>query len=387
MKTIRGFQLLLIAWLTGCLSASASGDPLAQWHKVQMTGSVPFLSSIRYGHGKWLGLQRDEVAAASFLVESTDGRDWMIQQAFGPGDSVTDLDFADGLWVLAGTRQETNLLVLTSTNAVNWSSPSLPQVTVSPGGSWMLRRSPAEWFLIPWAMNVFLRSSDGERWALSPMVNPRVASQLPADGLIRLMDIVYGDGRWVAILNVDAETSWSALAVSTNLADWEWWQALPRGQLFGRLQFSHGLWIGVAYNSWVGCSLGTTLITSTDGASWTPRFGNPGPAYELDFDERFVLVGNRVFAGASPRGLCGVPGAVLPPPATFESDPLVSLRLKQPGELTVTRASGIPVVVEASVDLRQWQTLTNLPLGQAVQPLADRAVTGLPARFYRARTP
>jgi hypothetical protein len=40
-----------------------------------------------------------------------------------------------------------------------------------------------------------------------------------------------------------------------------------------------------------------------------------------------------------------------------------------------------------SEDVRQWNILTNLPSGDALQSFTDLSGSNAPARFYRVRTP
>ena len=377
MKTLRSIQLLLMAGVLSQSAAAAAGDPLDQWHEFQMTGRIPNLQTIRYAQGKWLGLHRDGSTGADSLVTSIDGRNWTIHTTFESSATVTDLDFASGLWLAVGTCQATNVFVLTSTNAVDWNSSTLPRGAGASIGLWRIRRSPTEWILL--ANASCFRSPDGRSWTASQLSPP-------------WLDIVYGDGHWVAIVNewLVGDVSVGSLAISTNLTDWQWWSrpALPLNRIFYSLKCADGLWFGVTGDYWTACSAGTSVFSWTGGTNWiTPRFSAPSPGQQLD--GQIILVNNRLLASASMPWGCGVacPGCPPPPVPIFESAPLISLEQNQPGELIINRAAGIPVAVESTDDLRQWHTLTNLPLGQAVQPFTDPTASSLPARFYRARTP
>ena len=362
MKTIRPVELICLALLPWCVAAADAGDPLDQWHEIQITGSIPN-HVIRYGQGKWLGLKRDEATGASSLVTSTNGRDWTIHTAFEASETVADLHFADGLWLAVGTRESTNVLVLTSTNGADWSSATFPRREDE--FPERIRRGAEEWILFGSGSASFFRSADGRTWTASRL------GPAPTDtGWIE--DIVYSDGRWIALVGGGCEGCYQGLAASTNLTDWQWWQTwegspFSQNTVFRGLNFEHGLWFGRAGPYW-WTSPGQAgrednFVTSNDGRNWIIHNAPAGPV---------TLINGRLFALS--RGI-------------WESDPLISLQQNRPGDLIVHRGAGIPVVLESSDDVHQWYTLTNLPLGQPVQPFTDPAGSSMPARFYRVRTP
>lgn len=395
MKSLRALLRSLVACFSLQLSmaGAGAGDPLDQWREVETTGNAPD-RAIRSGSGKWLGLKHDSLAGGS-LVTSTNGRHWAVQGTFEASEHPTDLEYADGLWVLVGCRGPTNIFLQVSTNGVDWISiPTPPGADLSmqpqPHAPFV-RRTPGEWFVMSMTSSWVLRSPDGLIWTASPLASPLTAMELshPPPSGFRIVDVLYSEGRWVAVVNEDFDAfGVGSLAMSTNLTHWEWWRrpALPMNGLFHGLKYAHGLWFGVIGSHWVTCSVGTMVISSADGINWVARFAAPN-ASGPELGGEIALADNRLRAIASIPWQCGAITNHAPVLPIFESDPLVSLHQSGPGEIVVARASGIPVVVEASADLRHWQTMTNLPVGPAVQPLTDPGASGIPARFYRVRTP
>jgi hypothetical protein len=379
MSALRSVLLPLLGALQFQI-AGAAEDPLDQWHESDVTGSLPNFTTC-YGQGKWLELRDSSVVASTNRVH------WETALVLGNDERPTDLAFANRLWVLAGARESTNLFVLTSADGVYWEPAALP-----PGDGFAqapsIRHSPHEWVLLS---SRILRSQDGRNWAASPIGPSHIASQLNTfpNSAIRLVDIVYGDGQWIAAANVDLDSiGYGALAVSNNLTDWQWWQgrALPSNSLFYSLKYHHGLFFGVIGSYWFGCSAGTSVVTSTDGANWISR-SSPGPGRELNGP--IALIDGRLVTMAASTSLCVVITPDPPPPVVFklESDPLISLQQEGPGELIVRRAEGISVILEASEDLLRWNVLAHLPSGDSVQPYTDPARSNIKTRFYRVRTP
>jgi hypothetical protein len=358
MKLHRAHQLSVVASLFAQFAAVA-GDPLDHWHQIGTSGILPS-GAIEFGAGKYLGLD------GVHLLVSTNLRDWAITRTFGSDEQPTDLGFSDGLWVLTGQRQRTNIFILTSANGEIWSSAAS-----SPRGEvdyyWpQVRRSPDEWIITTGSTN-FLRSADGQTWTWS----------WSDDGA---RDLTYTDGFWVSIGHGSTPVTFCCIVASTNnFTDSQWWRPwpLPAGSTFYSLRFAHGLWFGtVGPASSVGETPETSIVTSTDGTNWTTRYVGPGLSDLRMINGRLLAVS---FTSSTVSGAGAGP--------MLDSDPLISLQSSGPGNLTLRRASGIPLALEWSDDFRHWSTLTRVPFGDPTETFTDPAARNAAARFYRARTP
>jgi len=364
MKTILFIFVAAIAWLALQLPAAAADDPLDNWHLVDTTGNPPS-SLIRYGQGKWLGAD-----SQAHLVSSTNGTHWEIARTFGVEDHLIDLEYANGLWVLLLSRQSTNLLVESSLDGITWSEaavPVLPPPDFRPyiNGGLRLLNSGGEW-VVRVRKRLVLRSTDGRNWTMSELGVP------PGE---EIFDLAYGDGKWVA--QVMSGAPYPYLSSSTNLINWEWWRSWPpddSNNVFYSLKHFNGVWFGTRSSYVHESGPEYSILTSTDGTQWTRRI-HPSLHEVTLIDNRLVVSGaNYVYEGGYWTN------------RLFESDALVSLRVNRPGEVSVRRAAGFPVVVEASDDLQTWHTLTNLAAGLPIETVTD-TVTNASKRFYRAHTP
>src|SRR5262245_28910971 len=97
MAILRSVSLFFVASVLSPMAAAAA-DPLDQWHEVRITGNIP-KHVIRHAQEKWLGLKWRSASNgidASFLLASTNGRDWITQTVF-ESSYLTDMEFGDGL--------------------------------------------------------------------------------------------------------------------------------------------------------------------------------------------------------------------------------------------------------------------------------------------------
>lgn len=328
------------------------------------TGSLPSWA-IRHGGGKWLGLDPH-----GRLVSSTNGLHWQVSRSFEADGSPRDLDYANGLWVLAGA-QSTNVFVLTSEDGATWDRVILPSIPPDELG-WLpysratVRRGNGEW-VVRAGYRWVLRSTNGRNWELSALGLPPEAG---------IWDLTYCEGRWIA--QVKFFYVCYPFACSTNLIDWEWWMPWPAGyeeQTFSNLKFFNGLWYCVSSPYWFeGLTEEVPVLTSTDGTNWMVRHVENGLS-------DLSIINGRLVAFALSYTRIGGSGRS----AMFTSDPLVSLQLATRGTLTVQRAAGMPVVVQWTEDFQTWQTL-NLTFGQSLEKVTD-STDAVTRRFYRAHCP
>jgi hypothetical protein len=329
------------------------------------TGSPPS-SAIRYGQGRCLAFD-----PFGRLVSSTNGLHWQISRTFEPDEGPSDLDYADGLWVLVGALS-TNIFLLTSEDGATWDRVALPIIPPYngevPTSGIKVRHGAGEW-VVRVRNRLVLRSIDGRNWTLSELGAPPAGS---------IYDLTYGDGRWVAQVHMFGSTY--PFACSTNLINWEWWKPWPAdhaGHAFQSLKFFNGLWFGVTSQLvHQGGPENRSVVTSTDGTNWITRH------VEQDLTDVSLINGRFVTVGYTYPAVLGAQGIAW----MLTSDALTTLRQNRAGELTVVRAAGMPVAVQWTEDLQTWHTLTNLPAGQSTVTIGD-APTNATKRFYRALTP
>ena len=371
MKTLLLRYAVLAACAAAQFRASGAGDPLDHWSQMDATGPIP-AGAIRYGGGKWLGLDPD-----GRLVSSTNGLHWQVSRTFEAGESPGDLDYANGLWVLVGA-QSTNVFVLTSEDGAVWERSVVPAIPPDVGGAPIsyglkVRRGGGEW-VVRVGHRWVLKSTNGRNWALSVLGSPPEGE---------IWDLTYGDHKWVAqVKELDVFTAFP-FACSTNLIDWEWWNPWPSGYAgreFIDLKFFNGVWFGVPWPMVIDgiapFRMQLPVLTSTDGTNWIVRH------VETNLSGLSIINGRLVALSYTGPGVVGGSGRSM----MLTSDPLVSLQLATRGTLTVQRAAGMPVVVEWTEDFHTWQTLTNLASGQPLETVTDSS-DGITKRFYRAHSP
>jgi hypothetical protein len=299
--------------------------------------------TIAYGQEKWLGIN-----VANQLLSSRNARTWSVVTAFPPDQQFKRLRFGGGIWLLSGSEQDTNIVVLSSRDGQNWNRLAL---SLESGAIQSLRYSDGKWSLayVPTSAQTLrvLESVDAQNWTVSNIPQP-------------ISDLVFGNGQWLAIGPSGADCR--PLMVSTNLTDW---QKLDEHG-FLQLEYANGLYYALVGPCIWGCCGGEEydVITSTDGNLWTHRFKGVQLADITLANGRLLAVGEY--------------GSIL------QSDPLLSLQKEPLGELIIRKASGLPAQVEVSDDLLHWLTLTNIPPGPILQSVDDPNLTA-PYRFYRAR--
>lgn len=120
-----------------------------------------------------------------------------------------------------------------------------------------------------------------------------------------------------------------------------------------------------------------TVITSPDGITWNT------PTYAADNDFYGVVP---AFGGFTAVGKDGV---VLQSSESIVPPKLGPIELLARGAalVTVTAAAGQTNSIQASTDLVNWLTFTNLVLTNVVGQFVDPSAPGFPRRFYRTVAP
>jgi len=308
---------------------------LDHWQQLNADAAPLPTQAIGYGQGKFLGLNNQHE-----LLASTNARQWTLTKTFLSTEFPNALAFADGLWVLGGMILGENVpFLLTSADGATWNSAS---ILGKPSGFFNLgriRHTSEGWTALSspglsGSSDWLLQSQDGRTWTWSQ-----------ANDSDEALAVSLSNGSWVE----------TPPLTCTDHRIWPWETV------------SQGFRIGISAG---GCSGGpqARFATSTDGMTWVER----DIGTEVSNLSNFTLSNGRLIVLGS---------------SIVQSDSLLSIEQNRPGDLVIRRALGIPVVVESSEDLRQWHTLTNLSLGQAIDSFTDPEPGISAARFYRARTP
>jgi hypothetical protein len=93
------------AWILASTDGGATWTPRSP---ALPGGARHQLLDVAFGHGRFVVSGRDDDAQASFLNTSEDGALWTLRPAPWAGDAVSDVAFADGLFVAVGARTWTS---------------------------------------------------------------------------------------------------------------------------------------------------------------------------------------------------------------------------------------------------------------------------------------
>jgi len=204
-----------------------------------------------------------------------------------------------------------------------------------------------------WQANrgTILTSVDGMTW------NQTISEDYSLQG------ITYGHGQFVAVNGSTVMTSVDGVV----------WNRFNSGtptststQGLQHVVYADGQFVAVG-------ELGA-IATSSDGATWKSRISKT--SNELSG----VAYGNGTFV------VVGFAGTIL---QSGKVGPRLGIQL-QPGDLvqgTINGAAGQTYLVQASSDLIDWMTLTNVVSTNASAPFFDADPTNFSRRFYRTLVP
>jgi hypothetical protein len=242
------------------ISVSPRG-PIDRWTWVSPRLQGNELTAIAYGNGRYVA-----VGVEGTIVVSTNGRDWSVHTAeYG---NFSGIAFGDGLFVAIAEGE-----LYTSPNGITWTHRTRPGpsalldvvfgagrfVAASPvigsddGIGWVYHNTGPILDLvtaITYGNGIFLVhkfngaliSSNGIDWV-----------HYPAGG-VAFPSLAAGNGVFVA-------HNYSQLLVSTNALDWQSVLTAANNNYFSAVRFANGRFY----------ALGTQLLTSTDGRTWTER--------------------------------------------------------------------------------------------------------------------
>jgi hypothetical protein len=285
------------------------------------------------------------VGWAGAIATSPDGITWTSRESGTNYDYyLNSVSYGNNQFVAVGGSSQGSGLILTSPDGITWTNrPS--EIT---NQLWSVAYGENRFVAVGYSGNV-ATSSDGANWTRQSSV---------VQGLYA---IAYGKGRFVAvgsaILTSDDGITWT----DSNLSG----VAGVVGPLEG-VSYGDGQFVAVGYFG--------LILTSPDGVTWTDR--NSGTDNSL----LGVVFGDHAFVAWGTDGTILQSGVLLPERPTLG----LELRPDSPAVVTVTGSAGRTYSVEASSDLEQWLTITNITLTGTTWQFADPAAVDAPRRFYRA---
>lgn len=250
--------------VAGEIGRVRSSEDGMNWTR-RLSGTGELLTTVSYLDGRFVA-----VGGNYAVVRSDDGLTWMNTGA-GGNRRLNGIAYGNGVYVAVGTQG----YFAVSENGINWDSQTGPatmdlrKVTFG-GGVFVALGSES--------------TSDGH--AVYRSVDGRTWSLVVVKGSAVLNDVVYADGRFLAVGEA------GAVAESTDGANWT------------LLRFGTRAWLrGVAYGRgrWVAVGEAGLIQTSEDGAQWDLRRADPNTRNVL----QAVASGNEGFIAVQRQA--GVP--------------------------------------------------------------------------------
>ena len=323
--------------------------------------------------------------AGGVLLVSTNGHTWTKPVAPQVGD-IGGFGVGDGI-VVAGVIDGQNLVSLVSTNLTDWTSS-----VAAPIGGWPQFAFHNGTFV--GAEGYMIASTNGVQWQLGSYT-PGVAAEFSS--------VAFGNGLFVAVGGYPQPV----LASSTDGLEWQAHDPQSPEPL-RTVAYGNGTWLVVGDQG--------TVVTSPDGTNWSatsflptvpvsPRFlifhnglfvMLASPNLVLTSSDGFTWTNHSVPTDASISAMAfagnslvvvGQGGAILqsdsfPPPSIVLGGGTV---LPTGGfQFTASGGMGCTISFQASTNLVDWVSLTNVSVTTATVQLTDPAASNHGQRFYRA---
>jgi hypothetical protein len=275
VATVTGNVITITGAGTSTITASQASSVNYSSSSITTTLQVSSRNDLWVAVGVGLGGGTGNTIATSY-----DGITWTGRGAnvfTSQGWSVT---YANNLWIAGGDGGNG---FATSTDGINWTgrvSVSLRGITYA-NNLWLAGSS---------GTNTIVKSTDGINWVGS---SDSYGGQLFSGYYAR--KVAFGNGVWVAVGY--AGGTGNTIARSTNNAN------LWTGQ--GNTVFNEGFDVAYANNLWVavGQSSGNSIVTSTDGLSWTGRVNRDYPYYCLAYANSLWVAGGQNSIATSVDGI------------------------------------------------------------------------------------
>jgi hypothetical protein len=290
---------------------------------------------------------------AGAIATSPDGITWTLRES-GTNYALNGVSYCNNQFVAVGGAFPGPAVILTSPDGITWANRPA-EIT---NQLWSIAYGENQ-FVAVGSSGTVATSSDGENWT----ARHSSAQQT-------LLAITFGNGRFVAVGSVTGpDNIYAAILTSPDGVKW------TDSNLSGVASVVDPL-ASVSYGDGQFVAVGRfgLILTSPDGVAWTNR--NSG----TDNDLLGVIFEDHAFVAWGLDGTILQSGVLLPERPTLG----LELRPDSPAVVTVSGSAGRTYSVEASSDLEQWLTITNITLTSSTWQFADPAAADAPRRFYRA---
>lgn len=405
--------------------SSANGTT---WTRTEFLSLVPGIYRINYAAGAFVSWSEFETD----IFRSTDGKSWA--SVVSPIDRFLEgIAYGNGVAVAVGdaSARTNKSLIMTSANFVDWTirdsgtNEWLHAVAygagrfVAVGDYGIIRTSPngSTWAgaVAPTNRPLLAITYGGNRFVAVGMSGTVISSvdgltwkAHPTGSRAEYSRVAFGGGVWMA------SSDTGALIRSVNGTDWATVPEPPQGS-----------WLGLAFgnNQFLLVGADGMVWGSANGTQWTEKEPLPMPSLNGVYPMTF---GNGIFLVAGPNGVAfsadgnewqraeggfepiysitpipggfaavgGWPGVYTPEHSfllTLDADELSPFSIGQlqvlpQGDVRFSFPTqpGKEYSVEASADLKNWQTLNVFPGSSSRADYTNRPPPGLMQRFYRA---
>jgi len=231
--------------------------------------------SVAFGNGVFVLVGTDRFDTVTRVMTSTDGITW-IERADTLGKDLEGITFGNGLFVAVSDENSgvTGERVVTSSDGITWTvrtAPVQPWTGIIYGDNLYVAYS----FFPSSTPNVngIMTSPDGINW-----------TQRTLPSAVRISDMAYGNGTYVATLDSDV-----ILISEDNGVNWQE-ITLPVANIT-TVTFGNGVFLAFAgdYQTF------NTILTSNDGINWTNSFdagGGLSMRRGVFAQDKFVIVGS-----------------------------------------------------------------------------------------------
>jgi hypothetical protein len=374
---------------------------LDHWNEFQVPLPNTKLSGAAFGYGRWVVVGErhsdQELAAANVVLVSTNLIDWSVVET-GLTNALTAVTFGNGRFVAVGDGA-----TFWSLDGHLWNQGTIQTPVPLYGVAYGHDSFVAVGGVTGWYNGLFerviLASEDGQTWKQliredrgklnditfasdrfvavgdgpTILTSHDTASWSRRDLTFQrgLHAVTYGAGRFVTVGGkfMMARYDWPRVHVFQSVDGFEWSECFEEaGNPMTAIAYGQGVFLAFGQNS---------LFTAVDPHHWTRRLTALPWNCAVSFgDNRFLVVGeDRILWSDVPPVQ---PVRIIRGTLTLSGEGGVGFLVAGP--------PGIPLVIEASSDLRRWAAIATVDNEQGTISFTDASPGDGHARFYRART-